>query len=394
MRGGEADVSGTQAGRDGKGGPRGIDASFGPGAVRLSGREWLVAAAIVAAVLAALPFAWKRIEPLPPGPDLRLPYRLGSDYGTYARLVEQAAARDATLVVGDSVVWGHYVAKDETLSGRLNALAGADRFANLGVDGIHPAALEGLVAYYGGAAAGRRVVLHCNLLWMSSERHDLRVAKEFAFNHPGLVPQFVPWIPCYREPVAGRLAIVIGRRLPFSGWANHLRVAYWDDLDLASWTLENPYKCPAEAVTLRLPSPDEPPSPAPDARPWTAKGIARFAPAWVDLDGSLQWAALRRTVEMLRARGSRVFVLVGPFNEPMLEPASLAAYKERTREVAAWLGGRGIPCRAPAALPSQFYADASHPLADGYRLLAEGLLADEEFRRFCELGPAGEGRAP
>jgi hypothetical protein len=47
--------------------------------------------------------------------------------------------------------------------------------------------------------------------------------------------------------------------------------------------------------------------------------------------------------------------------------------------VEAWLREHGIPCCAPAALPSELYADASHPLGDGYALLAKRLLEDQSF---------------
>jgi len=366
-------------------------APFGSNAVRLSPREWLVALAIIAAVLVAVPPAWTRVEPLEVAADGRLPYRLSNDYWTFDRVARAAAGRGETLVVGDSVVWGHYVTPEGTLSHYLSADAGGGRrFANLGVDGIHPAAMAGLVEYYGGALRGRDVVLHCNLLWMSSDRHDLATSKEFAFNHPRLVPQFVPWIPCYREPVAGRLAVVIGRRLPFSAWSRHMQVAYWENLDLPSWTLQRPYTWPIWAEPLTLGATDEPPSPRPDARPWAEKGIAAFGPAWVELDTSIQWRLFRRTVEVLRGRGNRVFVLVGPFNEHMLTEKSLEAYKQRTAGVAAWLQSEGVPFAVPDALPTEMYADASHPLASGYRLLAERLATSDAFRRFV----AREGDAP
>ncbi|HUU90291.1 MAG TPA: hypothetical protein VM238_03670 [Phycisphaerae bacterium] len=365
---------------------------FGSNAVRLSPRQWLVALAIIAAVLIGLPHAWEAVERANIDADYRLPYRLSDDYWTFSRWARAAAVesgRPRTLVVGDSVVWGHYVSPSETLSGHLNACEtdALVSYANLGVDGIHPAALAGLLEYYGRAVAGRDVILHSNLLWLSSKRHDLSTRKEFAFNHPWLVPQFVPRIPCYRESADARLAIAVGRHLGFLAWADHVRIAYFDSKDLASWSLEHPYDCPVDAVTLTLPSPDEPPTPLPDARPWTAKGIQTFGPAWVPLDESFQWASFRAAVEVLRRRGCRVFVLVGPFNEHMLEDESLRTYKRMTAEVAAWLEAEGIPYFVPAALPSDLYADASHPLSEGYRLLAKRLLEDKAFRTFMRASP-------
>ena len=371
---------------------------FGSNAVRLSPREWLIALAIVAVVLIGLPHAWEAVEPADTGRDYRLPYRLSDDYWTFSRWARVAATAEAgrtqTLVVGDSVVWGHYVAPGQTLSGHLNGCETNPlvSYANLGVDGIHPAAMAGLLEYYGRAVADRDVILHCNFLWLSSKRHDLGTRKEFAFNHPRLVPQFVPRIPCYRESVDARLAIVIGRLLPFLACADHVRIAYFDSKDLASWSIEHPYACPADAVTFDLPPPDEPPTPAPDARPWTEKGIRPFGPAWVPLEESFQWASFRRAVEVLRRRGCRVFVLIGPFNEHMLEEESLGTYKRMTADAEAWLEANGIPHAAPAALPSHLYADASHPLSQGYRLLAKQLLENETFQAFMRTSPGRDAK--
>jgi len=151
---------------------------------------------------------------------------------------------------------------------------------------------------------------------------------------------------------------------------------------LAAWTLEHPHDNPLQQVTLELPSPDEPPSPPPDARPWSAKGITPFTPDWVPLDKSLQWRFFQRTVRLLRDRGNRVFVLVGPFNEHMLTEAGLRGYAERKAQVAEWLTKEGIPHYVPPPLKSDLYADASHPTATGYVELARVLAEQPEFVEF------------
>jgi len=363
--------------------PDRAEVPFGANAVRLSPGEWAIALGLTCALVYLIPTVWGRIEPFEAGPDYRLPYRLSNDYWMAARWFRQAASGEKTMVLGDSAIWGHYVGKDETLSHYLGELAGGETFANLGVDGIHPAALAGLVEHYGGDISDRDVILNCNLLWMSSKRHDLRVKKEFSFNHPSLVPQFFPRIPCYRESLSGRIGIAVEREIPFLGWANHLRVAYFENSDLAMWTIEHPGANPAGAVTLELPSPDEPPSPEPVAEPWTAKGIPKFNPSWVELATSFQWSSFQRTIEILRRRGNRVFVLVGPFNEHMLTEESLEVYEARKREAEAWFREQDIPYAIPAALASEQYADASHPLSEGYRSLAEWLWENEAFVSFC-----------
>jgi len=358
---------------------------FGSNEIRLTPRQWLAAVILLLAAGWFIPAGWTRIEPFRATPDYRIPYRLGHDYWMYERYCREVCRQDRTLVVGDSVVWGHYVSDDETLSHYLNKLAGEeDRFANMGVDGIHPVAMAGLVDYYGRRIAGKDVILHCNLLWMSSKRHDLQIQKEFALNHPELVPQFYPKIPCYRESISGRLGIVIGRRVSLFGWARHIRIAYFDSATLPQWTIDHPYANPACAVTLELPSPDEPPSPEPVAKPWAEKHLARFDPEWVELETSFQWECFRRTIETLQRRGNRVFVLIGPFNEHMLTAESLRGYREIQSEAEAWLEENDVAYYAPSALPSECYADASHPLADGYDLLAKEMFESEAFRRFLD----------
>lgn len=361
----------------------GIDQSRAAAEMRLSPRQCCVALLILAVLCYVIPRVWERIEPLQVGAGYRIPYRLGNDYWQYSRSCREVAHGDQTILIGDSVIWGHYVSTRGTLSHYLNEQAGGERFVNLGVDGVHPAALAGLVEYYGGAIRGRHVVVNCNLLWISSPRHDLSTDKEATFNHPTLVPQFSPWIACYRASLSQRVGAVIGRRLPLLGWADHLRIAYFDSEDLATWTLERPYRNPLGALTAPLPSPDEPPSPPPDARPWSAKGITPFTPDWVPLDESLQWRFFQRTVQLLRDRGNRVFVLVGPFNEHMLTDIGLRGYAERKEQVAAWLTKEGLPHYVPPALESDLYADASHPTAAGYAALARMLAEQRVFVEFC-----------
>ncbi len=287
-------------------------------------------------------------------------------------------------MVGDSVLWGHYVDCDGTLSHCLNERSAGLRFDNLAVDGIHPVALDGLVRYYGGVIRDRRVIVNCNLLWISSPRHDLSTVKEAVFNHPALVPQFRPWIPCYKASASERLGIVASRYAAIFGWADHVRITYFDSDDLATWTLDHPDDNPLRQVTLELPSPDQPPSPKPDPRPWTDKGLRRVTPDWVPLDESLQWQFFRQTIHLLQQRGNQVFVLIGPLNEHMLTETGRAEYTQLKEQAAAWHAQQGIPHFAPAALPSPLYADLSHPTADGYAQLAREMLEQEALRSFLK----------
>jgi len=362
--------------------------------VRLTGRQWVLAAVLVVPVLALLPGLWERVEPFHPGPDYRVPYKLSEDYWLYARYARLAASGDRVLVVGDSVVWGEYVTPDRTLSHYLNAKAGNDRFANLGLNGTYPVAMAGLIEHHGGGIRNARVLLHCNLLWTSSPRHDLQTGREFRFNHPRLTPQFVGSVPCYRATLSQRVGVVAERLLPLRQWTRHVRAACFDNADLPAWTVAHPYANPLAPLARAQQAPD--PAPRQDARSWRQRGLDRRDFDWVELSASLQWRSFRRAVEVLQQRGNRVFVLVGPFNEHMLTDAGAAVYARRVAQVRAWLGEQGLAHHVAAALPSDQCADASHPLAEGYAELADRLSDDESFARFCSAPPsrAGEEATP
>jgi hypothetical protein len=356
--------------RDARPGPEPDAADFSNG-IRLTGGEWLGVGLFAVLLISLAPTLWKRIEPCMLEPDHRMPHELSNDYWLYERYAGLAVERYDTLLLGDSVIWGEYVTRQQTLSHYLNELAGGERCANLGLDGAHPLALAGLVEFYGRAVRGKNVLLQCNPLWMSSPRADLQDEKATDFNHPRLVPQFIPRIPAYREQVSGRIGIVVERNLAFSAWTTHLQQAYYDRSDIPAWTLEHPYESPLVPLARGLPAPDEGLRHLP--QPWYESGIAEQDYPWVDLETSLQWQAFRRVVRILRDRGNRVFVLVGPFNEHLLTRESKQRYSVVKQTITAWLEGEAVAHAAPPPLPSAQYGDASHPLAEGYRTLARQL---------------------
>lgn len=126
------------------------------------------------------------------------------------------------------------------------------------------------------------------------------------------------------------------------------------------------------------------------------RGIGKQDYPWVDLETSLQWRSFKRAVDILRRRGNRVFVVVGPFNEYLLEDASLERYTQIKCQIESWFIESDIPYSASPALPSELYADASHPLSEGYALIARQLLENEFFKLFTSQGEPGErhGRRP
>jgi len=351
--------------------------AFSSNCVRLSGFELIFALLVVSVLFCLVPGLWQRIEKFEPVPDFRLSYKQSNDYWLYSRYSRWAISKYETLIIGDSVVWGHYVSRDNTLSHHLNRIAGRERFANLGVDGIHPVALAGLLKFYGKDISDRKIILHYNPLWMSHPKQDLQTTKEFRFNHPKLAPQFITKIPCYKDSYSKRFSIITERLVPFLSWTNHLKIAYFENMDIPTWTLQHPYENPAGAVALEIPDMlkdeyDEPVS-------WIDKGTTQKDFPWVELDTSLQWKFFRQSVELLEKRGNEVFVLVGPFNEHMLKGDSVEIYGEIKSKIEIWLKQNNIAHYIAPALPSELYADASHPLDKGYAMLAKQLFENDSF---------------
>jgi hypothetical protein len=361
---------------------------FSSNCVRLPLVDWIIVAVIISAVFCLAPMLWERVEKFEPSSDYRIPYDLSSDYWLYERYCRFACSRYETMVVGDSVVWGHFVSKDNTLSHHLNDLAGSKQFANLGADGTHPAALEGLLRYYGRVISDRNVILHLNPLWMTSPRHDLQTEKEHRFNHPKLVPQFSPEIPCYKASFPDRVSTVVNRLVPFFNFRTHINITCFQSMDVPAWTIENPYKNPLGATTFRLPASDDYEQPKDAVRP--DRELGQTTLQWVELKTSLQWLFFRRSVELLRHRNNRVFVLVGPFNEHMLDADSLDTYRNLKTEIEIWLKRNNVPYYMPVVLPSRLYVDPSHPLGEGYAAIAKGLFQNTAFRSNI-FSPAGSG---
>jgi hypothetical protein len=351
---------------------------FGSNEIRLTTSQWLVAIGLVLGTFAILPHAWKRIEPFEPPPDYRIPFVLSDDYWHYERWMDQLTDERRIPLIGDSAIWGEYVTPDETLSQFMNRQLETEQFANGGLNGTHPLALEGLVQHYCGSIRNRQVIVHCNLLWMSSAERDLQTEKELSFNHARLVPQLLRSIPAYRASTNDRIGNQIDHLFALRGLVHHWRIAHFDSLDLHSWSLEHPYDNPI--VRLGHPLAATSRVPRHETISWTERGIEKQDMPWVEASTSLQFESFQRTIATLSARRNRVFVIIGPFNEHLLEPESARHYAVLKEDVAQWLTSESIPHHVAELLPSEEYGDASHPLAGGYRRLAQEIVGNESFQ--------------
>ncbi len=101
---------------------------------------------------------------------------------------------------------------------------------------------------------------------------------------------------------------------------------------------------------------------------------------WVTPESSLQWQAFRRLAKRLQGRGSDLLVVVGPLNEHMMNDETRVKYVGFRAAVTDWLKAEEIRFVVPRVLPSTEFADASHPLTEGYERLANRLAAEPVFR--------------
>jgi len=71
---------------------------------------------------------------------------------------------------------------------------------------------------------------------------------------------------------------------------------------------------------------------------------------------------------------------LGPFNTHALTGDSRTRYQVLATTMERWLEKEKIPHYAPRLLPSDMYADLSHPLGDGYREIARELFGSPSFQ--------------
>lgn len=88
-----------------------------------------------------------------------------------------------------------------------------------------------------------------------------------------------------------------------------------------------------------------------------------------------------RMVSLLEARGNDVIIVMGPFNEHIMTPENANVFRQLQVEAVEQLD-HGRTVVVPNSLRSELYGDASHPLTDGYRNLAQQLLDDADFLRW------------
>jgi lysophospholipase L1-like esterase len=381
---------------------------FSSNAIRLSNWEIIATTlGIVIIVLFALPWIWYKTENVNTEGQFRISTKHRSNYWIYQHWVEQAVKKYPVLFLGDSVVWGMYVDNNNTIPAKLNKLLRKDLVANLAVDGLHCIAAKGLLENYAEAIKNKRVILHFNPLWMQSRVTDLSsVPKgkkstlaaenmedddvndspvcEPQINHPRLIPQFSNEITAYNKKLGARMAVLRERYIPFFAMLNHIRLSFFDNEDFNQWIVDHPHQNPLSKIALTIDAGEHEKNCNRELS-WEASGIPKQDWKWLKSADSLQWKAFTQVVAELLANGNELCIMVGPINPYMLTPASLKRYRQLQAEIAAWLKTHKIDYVMVKDMPSRLYADASHPLAGGYDLIAKQLLKTKMLKNMERL---------
>lgn len=341
-------------------------------ALELPLREWGIVALLVLTILAVAPLIPFRGRTPVVETDYRIPYALSNRYDLYRRYTTLAAGQFPTLVIGDSVVWGQCARRDDSLTHHLNEQAKQPRFANAGLDGMHPLALVELLEYHAPAVAHTRVLLQFDPLWLLQFGTEAPDARNVLHNRPDLVPRLAAHFTGPFKEAASLSWSHLMRGSRLRDWGERLADVR---IDFLAWSLDHPYESPLRAITAPLPPSEDSPRQSPT--PWTGKPDALIRSPWIRPADALQWQAFLRILTLLDRRGNRVLVVLGPMNEHMMERETLDQYRRIKAEIVDALRARNVRCFVPEVLPSREFADICHPLGGGYALLARELLQKE-----------------
>ncbi|MCL2154891.1 MAG: hypothetical protein FWH53_04420 [Leptospirales bacterium] len=309
--------------------------------------------------------------------NYRIPHSKNEDYYLYKMYSKHIASDDYIQVIGDSVIWGHYVSEDDTLPAYLNRFSKDKKFANMGLEGSYPIVMNGLIENFSADLKNKKIIVGFNLLWISSSKHDLSGEPEMNINHKKLLPQIYPKLPSYNPNIEDRLSAIISLSAPFI-LIEHIKMNCFKEKNFYAWTMDNPH----DSITDYFAG-----SSADIYIPPAAMKIDKTNRQnidWVDIEKSIQWKFMLKTIDYLKKNGNDIIVLITPFNTYMLNDTSREKYYSIISDIAERLSNAEINFIIPVVHEKDF-ADSSHFTAEGYRAIAEGLLDSDEFRRFMEL---------
>jgi hypothetical protein len=334
----------------------------------------LISILVLAGITAVIPFIFPLTDTASFTGNYRIPYSMGEDYFLYSRY-SGSIADYRIPVIGDSVIWGHYTDSENTLPAHLNRLNAKPLFVNMGLDGIHPAAMNGLIEIYSSGLKNKKVIAGVNLLWMSSARHDLSGPVNSEINHKILLPQLSQEIPSYKPSFEEKISASITRSIPFFAWIDHLRLSKFAGKSFYIWTMDNPDKSIIEYFSNKGDEFKAPEGIHPDK-------MQEQEIEWITTEKSLQWKFMIDTLISLKKNGNEVAAVITPFNTYMMTAGSRKKYFSILAEMEWILRENGITPIIPLIPEKKYFADSSHPNAEGYKLIAEDMMKNREFLEF------------
>ncbi|MDD2479140.1 MAG: hypothetical protein PHS31_04540 [Victivallaceae bacterium] len=359
---------------------------FSSNAVRLSNKELVVTAIfIIIVVLFLAPYIWFKMEKIDTSGQFRLASKHRANYWLYRHWVADATKNHPVIFLGDSVVWGMYVNNDNTIPAKINQALGKKTVANLAIDGLHSIATKGLLENYASAIRDKKVIVHYNPLWMQSKITDLShiavindeedrdMDRAPQINHPRLIPQFSQEITAYNEGFSEKAGVLRERYIPFFALLNHIRLSFFNNDDFKQWIIDHPNENPLTKIALTIDACERDKNKNYD-RDWETSGMTKQNWPWLEPEESLQWKAFQQIVQLLKKRNNEICIMIGPINPYMLTAESLKRYRALQQEICAWLKSQNVEYVLVKDMPPKMYADASHPLADGYDLIVKQLL--------------------
>lgn len=326
-------------------------AADAPGRVAIRAR----ALAIAAAVLLVAEIGFRVVAPVSVPPDFRLPDRT---LWAIDEFVDSAAKTPGVriAVVGDSVVWGGFADRDQTLSARMDAdYASAGRSVhafNFGLNGAHANDLGPLVEVLADRKAADLVVVNFDYRFYGespvADRYPRLRTMVAGDGGPASTAAGLSSIAARREYL---LAVTVGDK-PSTAFSRTVETAIPRLLGRPLWRKRNAEQLDLGALRSDFGVP-----------PLTADSTyVRY---------------LLASVRAARERRVRVVVFAGPLDRGLLsandlyDPALYAANLGIVRRLVEQEGGEFLDLTD--SVPATEIRDSHHPMPEGYARLARVL---------------------
>lgn len=351
----------------------------------LSLREWIITLILFAVLSTVIYYGWNKWEKYNPGPDHRETCwaEKQSDYWAYNRWIRYARNHYKLMLIGDSVIWGQEVRCDQTITHYINEYYGREIIANLGNDGLFMAGIDGIVKYYGDNLSNANVLLQLSPLWMSNIKRDLRGKEKYQYHHPRLLPLFNSRINYYHD-FNTRLGYFVEHYFRLSTFVRHLMANYYDNKSISGWMMDNPYSNPFAAITFQA-APVMAESQG-EGISWEEKKMKLSNDSFLNPSESVQWGFFTDAIKRLQKKNSKVFVMIGPFNQFMFTPESRGRLFTMVNEIKKDLDKMGVPYfdTFRIGLESKMFGDSCHLLKEGHMLIGKKINEDPRFQQWLK----------